>query len=130
MSNIWGILSSAQVQSFCTNYSNSIFLFWTHRMKKYTADSPRIRPYRHKILSNSPNGLHSAYRWCVVITKIYCFVITLNSSYSLVLFCFHHVVMAGSDTWNTVIFAQLDLTWIVETESCVSWFCLFYFFLA
>lgn len=46
--------------------------------EKYTADSPRVRPYSNKILSNFlPNGLHSAdMMMCVVITKIYRLVTT------------------------------------------------------
>lgn len=73
--NIWEILSSPQVQN-TARITVIQFPILNTQDEKYTADSPRVRPYSNKILS--PNGLHSACRWCVVTTKIYRLVIAFH----------------------------------------------------
>lgn len=129
--NLWGILSSAQVQNFCENYNNSIFpISNTQDEKNYTADSARIRPYRHKILSNSPNG----FTFCSQM--IHCYYKNISSCNHFKLIVQFGFILFSSCSWwlalmhERLIFTQLDLTWIVETESCVSLMilCLFFSF--
>lgn len=55
---------------YCLKYSNSISYFDNTEWKIYSRFTySKTRWFVAKFL---PNGWHSALRWCVVVTKIYC----------------------------------------------------------
>lgn len=127
--NIWDILSAPQVQN-TARITVIQFPILNTEDEKYTADSPRIRPYSNKILSDFAKWFtfHSQMtcRYYKNISSRNRFLINiwttlryLNSCYSLVWIYFHRVVMAGSDAFffspsvntnNCNIYSQLDLT--------------------